>query len=392
MSRRLSPIVAVFLTVFLDMLSFGLVIPDIQLRGDELGAHGFVRGLLIATFSIAQLLTSPFLGRLSDSVGRRRILLLTTILATISFFFYAHADVLWAMFVARVLAGVAGANLGVAYAYIADVTKPEQRARGMGLIGAAFGLGFVLGPVFGAYLVHLGGGKPLVMGYVAAGLGFLNFLFVLLFLPESVKEKIEAKARQSTLRNLLVALKTPTFGLLLSLFFVYNFAFSNLESTYFLLVVQHFGLTQQEGAYLLALVRVVSAITQGALVRIAVKRWGEVRVVRVAYLIIAPMLAIVPFAPPWLPQIAGIVVMGLTTGLAQPCLSSLISRAAPADMQGGTFGLTQALGATARIVGPMIGNQLFDLAYWAPYALAGILVCIPAVMSRSIRMPEPQAA
>jgi len=385
--RRLSPIVAVFLTVFLDMLSFGLVIPDIQLRGDELGAHGFVRGLLIATFSLAQLLTAPFLGRLSDTLGRRKILLVSTILATVSFLFYAHADVLWAMFVARVLAGVAGANLGVAYAYIADVTTPEERARGMGLIGAAFGLGFVLGPVIGAYLVQLGGGKPLVMGYVAAGLGFVNFLFVLFLLPESVKAAVEAKARQSTLANLLIALRTPTFGLLLALFFVYNFAFSNLESTYFLLVVKHFGLTQQEGSYLLALVGVVSAVTQGALVRLAVKRWGEVRVVRAAYLVIAPMLAIVPFAPPWLPQIAGIVVMGLATGLAQPCLSSLISRAAPADMQGGSFGLTQALGACARILGPMIGNQLFDLAFWAPYALAGLLVCVPAFLSRSIRLP-----
>ena len=159
--RRPSPLGAIFITVLIDLLSFGLVIPDIQIRGDSLGASGWVRGLLLATFSIAQLLTAPYLGRLSDSIGRRLILLLTTVLSVICFVFYAHADTLVYLFISRVISGIAGANLPVAYAYVADVTKPEERAKGMGLIGAAFGVGFIFGPVLGGVLLQAGGGKPL---------------------------------------------------------------------------------------------------------------------------------------------------------------------------------------------------------------------------------------
>ena len=421
MPRKPSPILAIFLTVLLDLLAFGLVIPDIQLRGDALGAHGAVRGLLIATFSIAQLLTAPFLGRLSDRIGRRSILLFTTLLATASMIAYAHATELWIMFVARALSGVAGANIGVAYAYIADVTPREERAKGFGIIGIAFGLGFILGPPVGAFLLSRGysaaqlfardaidgaanlipglgvsaghvmhayqSPSPAVLGYVAAGLAFVNFLYVYRFLPEP--ERHEAQPARGLLPSLRIAFSTPSLGLLMLLFFAANFAFSNLESTYFMLSVHHFGLTQVQGALILTFVGVVSAVMQGYVIRIVAPRYGEVKLIRLAYLCQVPALLLIPFAPPWLPQLAVVLLLGVGAGLAQPSLGSLISQAAPPWMQGGTFGLTQALGALARILGPLAGNAFFDVRPWLPYALASLVMLIPLLGAWRVRDPAP---
>ncbi len=419
MRLRLPPLLGIFLTVFIDLLSFGLVIPDIQLRGEALGGKGVVLGLMIASFSIAQLLVAPVLGRWSDTIGRRGILLATSLISMGSFVAYGHADVLWLMFAARVLSGMGSANIGVAYAYVADVTRPEDRAKGMGLLGAAFGLGFIFGPIAGAFLAgidhrrHLEamglpgagadslqafGGQPLVLGYAAAALCLLNFLYVLLFLPESLKGGVVRSdgPRGSSLQNMAKALATPGLGLLLGLFFAYGFAFSNLESTYFRLAVQHFHLTQEHGALILTVVGIVSAVMQGVVVRMVTPRFGEVRLVRFAFLLQVPVIAMVPHAPPWLWQMIAVVLLGIGAGLSQPALSSLISRSAPPEMQGGIFGVTQALGALARIAGPLVANGLYDrfgVAY--PYLAAGLVMLVPALGAFRIGEPgaeQPRAA
>ena len=412
MRPRLNPLFAIFLTVMIDMLSFGLVIPDIQLRGEALGAKGWEMGLLIAVFSIAQFAFAPFLGRLSDAVGRRKILVVSSLLSAISFVVYAHADTLGLMFFSRALCGVAGANLGVAYAYVADVTEAKDRAKGMGFVGAAFGIGFLLGPATGAFLarfdhlrhLHALGleptkanelisfqGQPLVLGYAAAAISFVNFLYVLFFLPESVKkEEGRQELRRSTLQNLALGFKTPTLGLLLAMFVAYGFAFSNLESTYFRLAESRFHLNQIQTALVLTLVGVVSALMQGVVTRIAVQRFGEVKLVRFAYLLQAPVLLCIPFAYPWPPLIVATVLLGIGGGLAQPSLSSLISQSAPPEMQGGVFGVTQALGAMARIAGPLAANYLFDFNAAAPYILAAVLMVLPAL--GAFRVSEEQFA
>jgi MFS family permease len=409
MRRRPSPLLGIFLTVFIDLLSFGLVIPDIQLRGDILGAHGVVRGLLIASFSIAQLLTAPFLGRLSDRVGRRPVLLCTTLLSTLSYLLYAHANVLWIMFASRIFAGVAGANIGVAFAYIADVTKPEERAKGMGMVGAAFGLGFVLGPTLGALLVLLGpsagghqvassavygsGGvhSPAVLGYTAASLALLNFLYVWRILPESLRRGAVSQFG-SVLQNLQIAIQTPALAILLALFFAGNFAFTNLESTYFLLTNKSFGLSQLQGAMMLGYVGIVNAAIQGGFIRVLTPRFGEINLVRAGFLMQIPALLLTPFAIPWAPQLVVLLALGIGAGIVQPSMSSLISRNAPPTIQGGIFGVTQAVGSLARAFGPLAGNALFDFRHWMPYALAATVMLIPAGLAWRLRMPQESKA
>jgi MFS transporter, DHA1 family, tetracycline resistance protein len=391
MRNRKASVFAIFLTVFLDLLAFGLAISDIQLRGEKLGAFGLTMGLLLAVYSIAQFVTAPFLGRLSDRVGRRKVLLVTTFFMLASFVVYAHVESLALMFLARVIQGMAGGSVGVAYAYIADITKPEERAKSMGLIGAAFGLGFLFGVPGGAFLVKAANGHPILMGYTAAALALVNFIYIWFFLPESLDLSApkEASAKQeSTVAAMRRAFATPALGLLLMMFFAANFGFANLESTYFRLVSHQFNMKQDEGAIVLTVVGIVSALMQGFLIRKLQPRFGEVKLLRAGFLIQVPVLALVPFTPPWVPMLLGATMLSIGSALVQPTISSLISRNTPKELQGSIFGVNQALGAMARILAPVIGNTLFEVRAWLPYALAAGIVAIPMVLAWRVRMPE----
>ncbi|MCH7904417.1 MAG: MFS transporter [Armatimonadetes bacterium] len=403
MSRRPPNVLAITMTVFLDILSFGLFIPDLQLRGEKLVNRlalpegsmtiGLIIGLTLALFSIAQLLTSPILGRMSDRIGRRKILLVTTSMAVLAGLAYTQADSLWILAGARVLMGFAAGNISVAYAYISDVTKPEDRAAAMGKLGIAFGLGFILGPPVGGYLIGLGGESPVLLGLAAAAMALVNFAYVFRFLPESLKLPRDAPSadRIGMAESLRTALRLPGLGYLLILFFAVNFAMSNMESTYFRMAHDVFDLSEFHTALILTEVGVVMAIVQGGFIRPLVAKFGETALVRVGYFLMAPALALMPWAPPWTWAlcVAGLLAVG--SGLSSPSLSSLISRAAPAAIVGGVFGLTQALGALARIAGPLIGNSLYQRSPWIPYALAGALMLVPIVMALRVRQPVDRA-
>ncbi|MCB8933298.1 MAG: MFS transporter [Fimbriimonadaceae bacterium] len=383
---RISPLVAVFLTVFFDMMSFGTVIPDLQLRAEALGAKGFLAGLVLATFSIAQFVVAPLLGRWSDRVGRRRVLVLTCSLATCASLAYGFATTLAIVFLSRALLGFAGANIGVAYAYISDSTKPEDRAAAMGKIGMAFGFGFMFGPPLGATMVKLGNGSPLLLGLTSALFAFVNLMFVLFFMPDAPPQPAEPEhlRKLSPLAKLGKALATPGLSFLLALFLVANLAFSNLESTYFLLAHDVYRIDALATSLILVFVGVVAAIVQGGLLGRLVARFGETALLRTGYFLQAPVLATIPFVSPWAPVLLGCLVLGIGSGIANPSLSSLISQAAPASLVGGIFGITQSLGAIARIVGPVIGNMLYAQAPWMPYALAATMMIVPVLMAASI--------
>lgn len=391
----LPPVIGIFFTVFLDLLSFGLFLPDLQLRGKLLGAIGLTMGILQSVYSLAQLITAPVLGRISDHFGRRSVLLITTAISAVAYFIYGHGSILWVVMLARMLLGVAGASVGVAFAYMADVTKPEERAKGLGLLGAAFGLGFILGPAIGPALVAVAHGSPILLGYVGAGLSILNFLYVWLLLPDSKPAHPSAGASR-TIDNLKRAFSAPGLGFLLLMFFVINFAFTNLEATYFLLlndshwIFRILDLKQAEitGGIVLVIVGIVGAIVQGWLIRILTPKYGEVKLLRFAYLIMPIFLAAVPFFRLWWPGIVVIVVLGFASGLAQPSLSSLISRRAPADMQGGVFGITQSLGAVARLIGPTVSNLAYVRAPYWPYLIGAAIYVFPAIGAWRLRQPE----
>ncbi len=398
------PQAAIFLTVMLDLLAFGMVIPDIQLRGEKLvtsllgeqGAAGQMGGILIglgiSSYSIIQFIFGPIMGRWSDFIGRRPVLIVTTILAVLSSLVYGFATEYWVLLLARSLQGLAGANLGVAYAYVSDSSEPDQRAKAMGQLGAAFGIGFLLGPPVGALLVKAGGGGPFVLGLASAGMSLINLWFVWFFLPESLRKENVATLKENRFAMMARAFRTPALGVLLALFFVANYAFANLESTFFLLAETRYLLDQFQAALVLVIVGGTSAFVQGFIVPRITPALGEVKILRMSYALQAPSLAILPWTMPWLPLILGTIFLSFASGIGQPSISSLISKATPPNMSGGIFGVTQSLGAIARIVGPLTAIPMLKFKFWLPYTFAAVLLLVPLIGMLLFKELEPEAA
>lgn len=398
------PIVAIFLTIFLDMLSFGTVIPDIQLRAETLvkqatwlpqgngAVLGLVIGFSIALFSLAQFLVAPYLGRLSDERGRRPVLLATCTLAVIGPLLYALSGaslvVLW---LSRVIHGMAGGNLGVAYAYVADVTDEKDRASSMGLLGAAFGLGFIFGPPLGSWLIQLNGGQPVYLGLVSAFFALANLAFVYFRLPES-RAKGSALPAENRFKAMVQAFREPTLGLLLGLFFVASFAFTHLETTYYRLAHDVYMFDRMQTSMVLVTVGIVAAVVQGGLIRVVEPVVGERNLLRFGYILQAPIFASMPFVMPWIPVIGGAILLGTGSGLAQPSLSSLVSKAAPERMRGGIFGVNQSLGSLARIIGPFSANVAYAKSPAAPYLLAAAIMLIPTLGFLTFKFQTPGEA
>lgn len=394
-------------TVFLDLLGFAMFIPDLQLRGEQLATGflglpkeawqvGLMVGLGQSVYSIAQLLTGTWLGRLSDTNGRRIVLLISSALSVLAYILYAHAHNVFLLYLSRALSGVAAANLGVAFAYVADVTKPEERSSKLGLLGAAFGVGFVIGPALGAGLLSVGKDNPALLGYFAAGLSFVNLILIYLYVQESNVERLDSK-KGTLVSNITSALAVKGLGILLLMFFMMNLAFTNLETTFFRLLAAKNWIFQipedrvkLTGAIILTVVGITGAITQGGLVRLIVPKLGELTTVRFFYCMFIPVFVAVPYFHFYWPGLVGTVLLGVTNGLAGPSMNALVSQRAPRDMQGSIMGLTQSLGSLARVIGPLFANFLFQIRPSFPYLYGAALACIPAVLSWVILKPMPK--
>ena len=394
-------------TVFLDLLGFAMFIPDLQLRGEQLAVGflglpkgaieiGLMVGLGQSVYSIAQLLTGTWLGRLSDTNGRRIVLLISSALSVVAYLLYAHAHNVFLLYLSRALSGVAAANLGVAFAYVADVTKPEDRSSKLGLLGAAFGLGFVIGPALGAGLLVLGKDSPALLGYFAAGLSLVNLLLIYKFVPESNFDRL-ASNNGSLVSNIRGAIAVKGLGVLLLMFFMMNLAFANLETTFFRLLAAKDWIFQVPedkvkwtGAIILTVVGITGAITQGGLVRMIVPKLGELTTVRYFYCMFIPVFVSIPYFQFYWPGMLGVILLGITNGLAGPSMNGLVSQRAPSNMQGSIMGLTQSLGSLARVIGPLFANYLFQMRPSFPYLYGGALACIPAVLAWVILRPVPK--
>ena len=391
-------------TVFLDLLGFAMFLPDLQLRGKQLaigflglpeGAWqvGLMVGLGQSVYSIAQLLTGTWLGRLSDTNGRRIVLLISSALSVVAYLMYAQAHNVFLLYLSRALSGVAAANLGVAFAYVADVTSLEERSSKLGVLGAAFGVGFIIGPALGAGLLKMGHDSPAILGYFAAGLSLINLVLIYRFVGESNFNRLTGD-RTSLVQNISSALKIKGLGIVLLMFFMMNLAFTNLEATFFQLLeaknwIFHIPSDQvkQVGAIILTVVGVTGAITQGGLVRLIVPKLGELKTVRIFYCLFLPVFVSIPYFQFYWPGLLGTVLLGFTNGMSGPSMNALVSQRAPRDMQGSIMGLTQSLGSLGRVIGPLFANFLFQMKPSYPYLYGGALACIPAVLSWVILKP-----
>jgi DHA1 family tetracycline resistance protein-like MFS transporter len=376
---RKPSLLIVWLTVFIDLIGFGIVVPLVPVFAKRFDATSYTIGLVLASFSLMQFVFAPIWGRLSDRVGRRPILLLSTAGAAISYVIFALgsglSDSTWALValgVARGFAGAFGGNITVAQAYIADITPAESRSRKMGLIGMAFGLGFILGPAIGGVsLKYLGITGP---GWVAAGICLINFLLALFILPESRQPSSEHVPPRPHLSQWKHTLSQPGIGLLIIVFFFSTLCFSCFEVTLALLVCDNFKLDIRDDAttatvatYLFVYCGLISAFVQGGMIGRIVKKLGEPRVIALSLVMTAISLALLPFIKGsgvlswqilaqsqglgWWCLLGVLALLAVGSSLTRPPLFGLLSNLTSAHEQGGNIGVAQGAGSLARIIG-----------------------------------------
>jgi len=372
-----------FLTVFIHLLGFGIIIPLLPYYAVTYGATGLTVGLLTTSFSFSQFVFAPFWGRLSDLVGRRPILIGSLLLTGVSYLVYAAAGSLALLFASRILAGVAGAVLSTAQAYVADTTTPENRTKGMGLIGAAFGMGFIFGPAIGGVLSRWGFAAP---AYASASLALAAAVFAFLRLPESLPREARAGAAARRSRTTLrEALARPAVGTVLGLFFVATLCFSGMETILALFCQRFYGWGPHEIGYLFAYVGVVAASMQLGIVGALARRFGERALVRAGLALMGAAFVTAALVPPLALFLLVMGAIAVASGLMTPSLSGLISIATPADEQGGILGVYQSLGSLARAAGPFLGGLAFDVVSpGAPLWMAGIGLGLAALFAAKL--------
>ena len=371
----------ILLTVFLDLLGFGLVIPLMGFYAEQFSASPGQVTALMAAYSIAQFLFAPVWGAVSDRYGRRPVLIGSIGASVLFLGLFAMAQSYAALVVLRALHGVCAANIGTAQAYVADVTEGKDRAKGMGLIGAAFGVGFTVGPMVGGLLSGISLSAPI---WLAAGLALINLVWVVARLPESRRagEASAAHARSIDPRALLHGLAHPVVGLCLLLTFVATFSFAMMESTFQLVAEHVWGKGPRDVGYLFGVIGVVGIVIQGGLIRRLVPRFGEQRLITLGYAVNAAgmwRLAAAPAGPlVWL----GCAVMAVGTSLANPSLQSLISRSAGEDEQGVVLGTNQSFSALARALAPLAGGVAYEqVGPLAPLMVGGALMWAAMALS-----------
>jgi DHA1 family tetracycline resistance protein-like MFS transporter len=389
-ARGGAPLLILFLTVFIDLLGFGIVIPFLPMFAERLGVGAFGVGLILSSYSLTQFLFAPLLGRISDHVGRRPIIMLGLLGSSIGYMIYGFAHSFIWLLASRAVHGACAGTVSTAQAYVADTTSEAKRAHGMGMIGAAFGLGFVLGPALGGLLGHSSLRTP---GFFAAALTFANLIFAAVALPEShspargarlqwsrIVEPVLILPRQLTLHHL---------SRLFSIAFLGTFAMAAFETTFALMVPRVYGYGPFGIGGLLAFAGLIQALAQGYLVGKIVQRIGELRLIRigmVAFAIgMAPMTSLTSHAL----LFVTLALLSIGYGFASPSIASLISKRTEGHLQGEVLGVNQSALSLARICGPIVAGIAYEmLGPAAAYVGGGLVAVLALILTREI---EPGA-
>ncbi|MBT3907789.1 MAG: MFS transporter [Rhodospirillaceae bacterium] len=385
-----------FLIVFIDLMGFGIIIPLLPFYAEHFHADPFTVGLVMATYSLTQLIAAPVWGRMSDRIGRRPVLLITLAGTAASYIWLGFVDSLAALFAARAIGGAMAGNISAAFAYMADITTREDRAKGMGLIGAAFGLGFIVGPAIGGLLA---GADPATADYslpafAAAGLSLVALVLAVAILKESLSEEIRARiaARppEQRFQRMVQAFKTPKLGFLIMVSFLATFVFAGMEATFAMWSERTYAWGPQQNGFLFAGVGIVSAAIQGGLIGRLANRFGEAKLIIQGSVALAIGMVLIPFSENlWILALAmAVLAYGFST--LSPSLNSLISLQVDDENQGAIMGVTRSATTFARIVGPAWAGLLFaQLGKDWPYFVGGGMMLLVAALSIFALLKKP---
>lgn len=388
-----------FLIVVVDLIGFGIIIPLLPFYGEFYQASPSTVGLLMATYSFTQFLAAPFWGRLSDRIGRRPVLLVSLLGAALSYIWLAHAVELWMLFSARAVGGFMAGNISAAFAYVADITTRENRAKGMGMIGAAFGLGFIIGPAMGGLLA---GTDPVNADFrspalAAAALSLIALVLAVFLLKESLSEDIRKRLAEQPARSRLEmfrqALAKPNVGLLIGLSFLATFAFAGLEATFAMWSRRQFGWGPEQNGYLFAFIGLFAALVQGGLIGRLAKRFGEARLIVQGAAALCVGILMIPFADTLVMLVVAMAIAAYGFSIISPSLNSLISLQVADDEQGGVMGVARSATTLARVLGPAWAGFLFavlgmDWPYFGGAIVMALVVLIGVYYLRRFRHPK----
>lgn len=385
----------VFLTLFLDMLGFGILIPIQPFYAESFGATPAIATLLGTSYSGMQFLFAPFWGRLSDRVGRRPVVLSSVAIAAVAFVLFGFAASLPMLFAARMLAGFGNANIGTVQAIVADVTTAKDRAKGMGLVGAAIGLGFVFGPVLGGLASRFGLGAP---AFISAALAFVNLFVAWKFLPETrvLGAASAARTKRFDLEALRRATTFPNVAQLFALFLVVTTGFAMMEFSLGFFIERTWAPTDRDAAvrltsWVLFAVGIATAVVQGGLIGRLTKALGERALIRAGLAVLAASFLLVPVvgdAGRYALLFPAAMLIAVGSGVLHPSLSTLLSRSVGEDDQGGVLGLGQSFSALGRVFGPACSGVLFERAVGLPFQVGAALMLLGLAVALFLRRPS----
>lgn len=381
-ARGKRPIAFIFATVFLDLLGVGILIPVIPYLVQQYSSDALAVGLLSLSYAAAQFVAAPVLGALSDRYGRRPLLVLSVLGSAVGYVLFGLAGSLAMLFVARIVDGFTGGNISIAQAYIADVTPPKDRARNFGLIGAAFGLGFIMGPALGGALSQISLHAP---AFVAAFLSLVTAAFGFFVLPESLPAHQRKRGaitfdEVNPIRQIGDALQRPGLRPVLAAIFAQNFAFAGLQSNFGVFTLQRFGLGPQENAVLFTFLGIVGVFMQGFVVRRLVNHFSDQRLAVAGLIIMTAGFVATAFAPAVWVLFPSMALVSIGNALSTPTLTNMVSKQAGAREQGAVLGTTQSVGSLTRVTGPLWAGVTFDtLGTGAPYWSGALWIAAAAV-------------
>ena len=375
------PLFSIILVVFIDLLGFSLILPLLPYYAETFKANQTVTGILIASYALMQLIGAPILGRLSDRFGRRPILLISVLGTFLGFLLLGFANALWMLFASRIIDGLTGGNLSVAQAYISDVTDEKSRSKGLGMIGAAFGLGFIIGPVTGGLLSQWGYAVP---AFTAAAISLINLVLIYAWLPESLtpdkRSQMSEKRPPITLGALLVAFRRPFTGSILITRFFFGLAFATFQTIFSLYALARFNLSPRDTGFVLTYVGVLAVIVQGFLVGRLTSAYREDLLITVAVVLFGFALLGWALAPSLLWLYVIMTPTAMAGGLLNTLLSSTLTKAVAPHEIGGILGLSAAVESSTRIIAPILGGVLLQqVGTWAPGIFGAVLmagVCV----------------
>ena len=378
------------LIVFIDLIGFGIVIPLLPYYALKFSASPLEVTAMMACYSFAQFFASPIWGRLSDRVGRRPVLLVSLTCSVLSYLWLGFADALWMLFAARLLAGAGAGNISAAQAYITDVTDEKNRAKGMGMIGASFGLGFTLGPAIGGLLAGSDASSATLSrpAFAAAILSAVALVLAVILLKESLApENRSTAARPGRLALAQDAFARPQLRHLIILFFLTTIAFAGMESTFALWANSGFGWGPQQVGFLFFYIGIVLVVVQGGLVGRLSRSLGEQRMVLTGSVLLVLGLAGLPFSTDLPRLLVDMALLAAGFGILNPAVTSFVSRAAGSDERGGILGVNQSGQSLARILGPLIGGLVYgavgrDAPYYVGAAIMVAVVLMAAALPR----------